>query len=134
MARVGVDARTGRPLYGWDHCVQSIKHILYTAIGKRVQRREFGSNLAEMIDRPQNAESIVDFYVTVAEALQPRTVEGRQYGEPGFVLLSVNLDASEPGVVRFNMAGVYFENGHLGDFSSPQLATIVYSVTEGVSP
>lgn len=130
MARVGLDARTGRPLYGWAHCVQSIGKILMTELRERVQRRAFGSALISLIDKPQNEETIISFYMATAEALEPRIVEGRQYGEPGFVLLRTSIDASEPGKVRLLISGVFFEHGHLGDYSHPSEQQIIYAVTE----
>ncbi|MDQ0422290.1 hypothetical protein J2045_003338 [Peteryoungia aggregata LMG 23059] len=130
MARVGVNAETGQLIYGWSHCVQSMREILETEIGLRVQRRTFGSELTRMIDRPQNIETIIDIYSAVAEALEPRVVEGRQYGEPGFVLLRTSLDASEPGHVILSLGGVFFENGHLGDYSNPTEQTLSFAITD----
>jgi phage baseplate assembly protein W len=133
MARVGIDARTGRPIYGWAHCVQSIKKILETEIGARLQRRLFGAFLQRIIDRPQTAEIVIDIYADVAAALEPRTVEGNQLGEPGFVLLRVSIDASTAGHVMLLLSGVYFENGHLGDYSNPSERQISYPLTSEVS-
>lgn len=130
MARVGVDARTGRLLYGWSHCVQSIGKILTTELRERIQRRGFGSKLPNLIDRPQNAETMIDIYMATAEALEPRIVEGREYGEPGFVLLRTNLDASQPGKLLLLLSGVFFEHGHLGDYSNPSQREVSYTVTE----
>lgn len=130
MARVGLDGRTGRLLYGWAHAVQSIGKILTTEVGERVQRRGFGSDLMKLIDRPQNEETVIDIYVATAMALEPRIVEGRQYGEPGFVLLRTSLDASVPGRVVLLLSGVFFEHGHLGDYSSPSEQEVLYAVTQ----
>ena len=130
MTRAGLDARTGRPPYGWAHAVQSITKILTTELNSRVQRREFGSEQIRIIDRPQNEETIMDLYVATAQALEPRVIEGRQYGEPGFVLLRTSIDASEPGRVAMLLGGVFFENGHLGDYSNPSQREIVYAVTD----
>lgn len=131
MARVGLDARTGRLIYSWQHCVQSIRKILTTELNERLQRRGFGSVLPMLIDRPQNEETLISFYVATADALEHRVVEGRQYGEPGFVLLRTNLDPSTPGQLRLFLGGVFFENGHLGDFSNPTLRDVAYAVAQG---
>lgn len=130
MARVGIDAKTGRCLFGWDHCLQSIITILTTELGERVQLRGFGSDIPNIIDRPQTTESIVDLYVATAQALEPRVVEGRQLGEPGFVLLRANVDAETPGIVRLEVGGVFFENGHLGDYSNPVERTAILALKE----
>lgn len=130
MARVGIDAKTGRCLFGWEHCLQSIVAILTTELGERVQLRGFGSDLPSIIDRPQNVDTIVDLYVATAQALEARVEEGRQLGEPGFVLLRANLDAKTPGIVRLEVSGVFFENGHLGDYSNPVERAAYLSLTE----
>lgn len=133
MPRVGLNAKTGRLLYGWEHCVQSISKILDTEIGERVQRRLFGSIVPGIIDRPQNEETIIDIYMSVAQALEPRMVEGRQYGEPGFVLLRTSLDARTPGRLTLLMSGVFFENGHRGDYSNPSEREVAYVITDTVA-
>jgi len=133
MARVGLNARTGQLLTGWPHCVQSIGKILSTEIGERVQRRDFGSNLLDLLDRPQNQETLVSWYVAVSEALEPRNVDGHELGEPGWVTLVCDLDPSVPGEVKLTLGGVFFENGHLGDYSTPSQREIVYSLTPQLS-
>ncbi|MCO5730081.1 baseplate assembly protein [Rhizobium sp. SSA_523] len=128
-----MDARTGRLIYGWAHCVQSMSKILLTELNERVQRNEFGGDLIKLIDRPENEETILDIYIASAKALEPRVVEGRQYGEPGFVLLRTYLDAGTPARVSLLLDGVFFENGHLGDFSNPlpKNASFVFSEEGG---
>jgi hypothetical protein len=133
MARVGLDARTGRLLYGWDHCVQSIGKILTTELGSRVLRRGFGSRLPTLIDRPQTEEVIIDFFIATADALQPRIVEGHQYGEPGFILLRSSLDAGTQSRLILLLGGVFFEHGHLGDYSNPSEQEVAYSVTQQIA-
>lgn len=128
MARVGIDRHSGKVLTGWDHCVQSIQTILSTELRERVQRRGLGSHLLRNIDRPQNQDTVLDIYMDVADALEPRIVEGHQYGEPGFVLLRVKLDAGEMGKVVILLSGVFFENGHLGDYGNPVSAQIAYTL------
>lgn len=130
MARVGLDARTGKLLYSWAHCVQSMRKILTTELNERIQRRGFGSELSELIDRPQNEETIISAYIAVAEALEPREVEGRQYGEPGFVLLQAAIDAGVPGRLLIKLNGVFFEEGHLGDYSNPSVRGVVYGLSQ----
>lgn len=130
MPRVGIDGNTGRLLYGWAHCKQSMQKILFTELNERVQRRAFGSKLPSLIDKPQNVEFVLDVYEAAATALEPRMVEGQQYGEPGFVLLRNSLDASEPGKVTMHLGGVFFEHGHLGDYSNPSEQKVTFIVTE----
>ncbi|KVE64677.1 hypothetical protein WI96_14150 [Burkholderia vietnamiensis] len=51
---IGMDARTGRAITGQAHIEQSVADILFTPLGTRVERREYGSLLAELIDGPVN--------------------------------------------------------------------------------
>lgn len=133
MARVGINADTGEVLVGWPHCAQSIRDIFRTELDERVQRRPYGAEMDRVIDRPQNEETVIDLYQMAAEALEPRIVEGHQYGEPGFVLLRAGLDASTPGTVNLLLSGVFFENGHLGDFSIASEQQLLYDITSFVS-
>lgn len=130
MARVGLNPENGKPIYGWDHCVQCMRKILTTEIGERVQRRLFGVSHERLIDQPQNPDGVMNIYSAVAEALEPRIVEGRQYGEPGFVLLRTSLDAQEPGQITLLLAGVFFENGHLGDYSNPAHQQVAFTIVD----
>jgi len=65
----GIDAKTGKALSGIDHLRQSVADILGTPIGSRVMRREYGSRLFELVDRPVNATWIADANAWTAEAL-----------------------------------------------------------------
>ena len=122
---LGMDARTGKTIIGWDHVVQSIDILLSTELGSRVQRRDYGSVLVRLLDAPQNQESIVDFYMAIAEALEPRLVNGNWYGEPRFHLTQVSMQADSPGKLVMTLTGNYFPNGHKNDYqrSSPQIIT-----------
>lgn len=117
MSSVGIDRSTWAPLVAWDHVRQSIAVILSTEIGERLHRRRFGSNVAELIDKPQNIETIVDLYMAVAESLEPRIRDGAQLGEPRFLLTNVSVAPSPEGTVSVDVRGDYFPNGHLGDFT-----------------
>ncbi|MGZ7172454.1 GPW/gp25 family protein [Burkholderia gladioli] len=50
----GMNARTGRAIAGQVHIEQSVAGILFTPVGTRVMRREYGSLLPELIDGPIN--------------------------------------------------------------------------------
>lgn len=110
MPSLGVNADTGLALEGWPQVVQSIRKILTTAIGTRVMRREFGSELMSLIDAPMEGRVLLALYVATANAIAR--------WEPRFRLSAVTLlqvDAS--GQVRLLLTGTYFPRGHLGDFT-----------------
>lgn len=66
---IGVDASTGKPLSDLDHLRQSLRDILTTRIGTRVMRRDYGSRIPDLIDRPITPRLAVELYAAVAEAL-----------------------------------------------------------------
>lgn len=99
----GMDNTTGRGLDGLGHLFQSIRDILTTPIGSRVMRREYGSRLFELIDRPVNSALLVDIYAAVAEALDR--------WEPRFKLTHVVATFAEPGRLEIDLKGVYRPDG-----------------------
>lgn len=46
------NSETGRQIGLYDHIRQSIKNILFTRIGTRLMREEYGSLLPELLDKP----------------------------------------------------------------------------------
>jgi uncharacterized protein len=120
VTSVGIDRTTWEPLVGWDHVRQSIAVILTTELGERVYRRAFGSRVPEMIDRPQNLETVMDFYMAVAEALEFRSEDGFWLGEPRFRLTNIGLEPGADGAVLATVVGDYFPDGHRGDFSGAE--------------
>lgn len=118
MASAGFDRRTGKVLRDWDHVRQSIEIILTTPRFSRVMRRQFGADLQTLIDAPMNPRVILAAFVAIAEALEPREVEGFQLGEPRFRLVSVAVKAAAPtGQITFELTGIYYPRGHQGDFT-----------------
>ena len=66
----GLDATTGATLAGIDHLRQSIRDILTTRIGTRVMRRDYGSDLPGLIDRPMSPRLRVEIFAATARALR----------------------------------------------------------------
>ncbi|TMJ19015.1 MAG: oxidoreductase [Alphaproteobacteria bacterium] len=65
----GMNAVTGAAIEGEDHLAQSIADILTTPIGSRVMRRDYGSLLFELIDKPFNAVTRALLHAATAIAL-----------------------------------------------------------------
>ncbi|MCA0404862.1 MAG: GPW/gp25 family protein [Proteobacteria bacterium] len=125
----GIDARTFKVLDGWEHVAQSLDLILSTLVGERVMRRAFGFDGTAMQDRPMNAVEITNAFMAIAEAIEPRFVNGHQYGEPRFDLVRVTPKRAEPaGLIEFELQGLYYPRGHLGDF------TVFEPKTHSLSP
>lgn len=65
----GMDARTGAPLSGLAHIEQSVRDILGTPLGTRLARRDYGSDLPELLDQPMNPLLKVRIFAATALAL-----------------------------------------------------------------
>ena len=66
---IGMKASTGRTVADSQHLAQSIADVLTTPIGSRVMRREYGSQLIDLIDWPLNSATRLQAYAATAMAL-----------------------------------------------------------------
>lgn len=64
-----MNRHTGGAISTLDHIRQSIGDILTTRIGTRVMRREYGSQLVDLIDQPANAATRLLAYAAITMAL-----------------------------------------------------------------
>ncbi|OAM02903.1 GPW/gp25 family protein [Wolbachia endosymbiont of Dactylopius coccus] len=99
----GMNASTGKELEGIEHLKQSITDILTTPIGSRIMRREYGSRLFELVDKPINRDFTLEIYAATAEALQK--------WETRFKLEKVKITEVKEGRVTLNLEGVYLSEG-----------------------
>ena len=112
----GVNAATGAALTGWAHVQQSIKKILTTPIGSRVMRREFGSDLPDLVDTKMIQRNVLAVCSAAATAIAR--------WEPRFRMRGGAVERAEPtGVLALVIYGTYFPRGHLGDYSVAEDAT-----------
>jgi phage baseplate assembly protein W len=101
---IGMHRQTGKSLGGIAHLKQSIIDILLTPIGSRVMRRDYGSNLFELIDAPMNAKTIMDIVAATAEALDK--------WEPRIKVERVELNAgAASGRIELTLHGLYLPDG-----------------------
>lgn len=54
MLYLGMNQQNGKRMTELDHVRQSVRDILITPVGSRLVRRDYGSLIPELIDRPQN--------------------------------------------------------------------------------
>ena len=101
---LGTATSTLEPLGGFAHVVQSIRDILTTPKGSRVLRRDYGSDVPALLDRPMNNDTLVDFYMAAAEAVdlwEPRVrVERVQF-----------VAAAADGKTELDLLLTYLEDG-----------------------
>ncbi|HEJ6164798.1 TPA: GPW/gp25 family protein [Pseudomonas aeruginosa] len=103
---IGMSANTGRTMTGRDHLVQSIADVLTTPLGSRCMRREYGSQLVDLIDWPLNNATKLQAYAATAMALmrwEPRIRLSRVQlslgTNPGEAILDLEgtvIDTNEP--------------------------------------
>ncbi|MEW5890203.1 MAG: GPW/gp25 family protein [Pseudomonadota bacterium] len=99
----GINADTGQPLSGLEHLKQSIRDILTTRIGTRVMRRDYGSRLPELVDRPITPALAADIYAATAEALDA--------WEPRYRLERVRVLSACAGQIELMLEGAYLPEG-----------------------
>lgn len=127
MPSVGIDGATGKVLVGWDHIAHRMGRLLSTDLGTRPERRDYGALNPRLLDKPQNEETLVNFYMATAEALEPRLVRNRWYGEPCFDLNQCRIAADTPGSVAVALIGFEIPDGHLGNFARAAPRVVTYS-------
>ena len=95
----GMSSTTGQALSDIAHLRQSVTIILFTPIGTRVMRRNFGSLLPELLDQPDNPATRVRLYAAVAGALMR--------WEPRLRISRVQLTSTTPGMAELLLDGTY---------------------------
>jgi phage baseplate assembly protein W len=66
---LGMNSTTGQSILDADHLRQSIADILFTPIGTRVHRRDYGSKLPDLIDRPFNGPTRMAILAAIVYAV-----------------------------------------------------------------
>ena len=100
----GMSRDTGKQLGGFDHLKQSIQDILTTPIGTRVHRRDYGSRLPRLVDRPINRSLVAELIAATAEALDR--------WEPRLKLEEVRVNSvTSEGQIELSLVGYYLING-----------------------
>lgn len=99
----GMNAADGTALSGLDHLRQSVRDILTTRVGTRVMRRDYGSDLPRLVDRPMNPALTLDLYAATAKAL-------RRW-EPRLRLLRVAIADARPGRIELYLECRYLPEG-----------------------
>ncbi|GFQ79659.1 hypothetical protein TNCT_539441 [Trichonephila clavata] len=95
--------KTGKELEGIEHLKQSIIDILTTPINSRIMRRNYGSRLFELVDKPINRDFTLEIFSATAEALEK--------WERRFKLEKVKITEVKEGRVTLNLEGVYLSEG-----------------------
>lgn len=121
--RNGINAENGQLIYGWDHCLQSIRKCLTTRFASRVLRRHLGCDVLSFQDQNAAPDVIMTLYMAIVEAL-----DDPDGGEPGFSLQSIDLvQFGRDGKFGFLLTGIFYPRGHLGDWSVREAKDVTWS-------
>lgn len=123
-ASAGLNRVDGKSLTDWNHVAQSLTTIFTTPIGSRVMRREFGSEVPFLIDRPMDDVNLLKLYAAMANAVLR--------WEPRFRLTHCQYNRVGPdGVIGFSIAGIYMPRGHLGDTTPAESQPVFIPLRQG---
>lgn len=84
-----------------DHIKQSISDILITPVGTRVMRREYGSQLFELIDRPLN--SVLALQIAAASVMALKKWENRIE----VTRFKLNYDPAQPSHITADIEALH---------------------------
>jgi phage baseplate assembly protein W len=124
---VGVDAKTGKVLMGWDHVRQQMERIFATPFHTRVLRRYVGCFVPRILGETAVARIIVRFYWAIASAIdlwEPRyriqrvLFQGFAIGDAWSPEQTDGAELLRLGHAIFRNEGVFMPRGHLGDFTA----------------
>jgi uncharacterized protein len=99
----GMSRDAGTDLGGIDHLRQSVIDILTTPKGTRVMRREYGSDLPRLVDRPINQSLIA--------AIRAETVDALSRWEPRLRCERVQLNEVGQGFITMDLTFTYLPDG-----------------------
>jgi hypothetical protein len=106
----GISNVTGRTMPDWEHVRQSLIDLFTTRIGTRVMRRDYGSDIPDLIDHPAGRDVVLEVTLAAGEAIER--------WEPRFRLLGVGVtEAGADGRFAIDIVGEYYPRGHLGDYT-----------------
>lgn len=113
-----IDRNTGALIEGIDDVWQSIATILSTTLKSLVMARDFGSKMPRLVDRAVSQVTVIEFYAAVPEAINRLSPETLMAEEPRFRIVQMTLsDMTTNGNATFDIEGIYYPRGHLGDYS-----------------
>ncbi|PKB88498.1 baseplate assembly protein [Ewingella americana] len=97
MMYLGMSQENGRAVTDVEHIQQSVSDILLTPLGSRLARRDYGSLLFELIDRPQNEVTRLQVMAASYTAIS--------LWEPRITLNAITLETTIDGKLMAEITG-----------------------------
>lgn len=120
---IGLDARTGGTITGWDHVAQSLTDIFTTRFGERVMREWYGSFVPRLLGSRLNEADIVTYFAAITSAIEQ--------WEPRYrVTKIVPLRVTRLGALDIYMEGAYRPRALLGDMTVEGARRLDISLSE----
>jgi phage baseplate assembly protein W len=94
---MGMSSTTGGAVFGDEYVVELIRDVLLTRIGTRPGRRDYGSEIPELIDKPVSPTNRMRATRSAVRALK-RWV-------PSYKLERVEMETSPNGRTTFTLVG-----------------------------
>ncbi len=115
MSWQGMHKSTGLAVSDIEHIRQSVADILTTPVGSRVMRRDYGSFLFELVDRPANESNQL--------LLMAASVQAVMLWEPRISLSSVKVDMDKDGKVIISFEAFRKDDGREITIDSLQVSS-----------
>lgn len=111
--RTGTDARTGKILRGWPHCVQSLNKIWMTRKKTRIMRLDFGSDLHLRLGEDITPALALQIYADLRTAAHTH--------EPEYRITEMQLvHLTKAGALGLRHRGTFYPEGRLGNYEIAQ--------------
>lgn len=94
-----------------DSIRQSVADILTTPIGSRVMRREYGSNIPDLLDQPLNDTLLLQIYSAAYTAIQR--------WEKRISIENITVSQAGQGELTLDMTAIYVTSGTRLDLAIP---------------
>jgi phage baseplate assembly protein W len=107
---IGMDRRTGQPLSGLGHVLQSLEDILTTPLGSRRIRPTYGSGIRRFVDLPVNEGW--------KGAVQAEAARAIRLWEPRINLEGVQVVAVVGGKITFRLRFAYLGESQIKEITA----------------
>ena len=106
-----ISRETGKLLTEIEHIKQSLADLISTPIGSRVMRRDYGTQLANLIDQPTSEALYLKCYSTIYLAVLR--------WEPRIEISKIFISGQEQGKQVLDIEGVLIQSGQNLNMSIP---------------